>query len=100
MLLPFALVLWIVCLADPVYLTMEEVGAIPRSRDPVPFNGKIVSLLSRKGHPLLADLRNECRYPSNDKHTYFICPFKWIYRVSNQDRNQRVVMGYCSFRSS
>lgn len=40
MLLPYVLALWIVCLSDPVYLTMEEIDGIPRSRDPAPFNGR------------------------------------------------------------
>lgn len=42
MLLPFVLALWTVCLSDSVYLAMEEIDAIPRSRDPIPFKGRIL----------------------------------------------------------
>lgn len=99
MLLPWMILLWAVCLSDPVYLTKEELDALPRSRDPVPFDGRAAWLESSKGHPLLADLREECRYHSNDKHTYFVCPFRWVFRVDNRDRQQKMVMGSVVFRS-
>ena len=56
-------------------------------------------LLNEIGSSELLPLLNECYYHSNNKNTYYICPFRYVIQVNNMNPTMRSVMGYhCSNR--